>query len=95
MTRSINELGFIQNKFESFGWRVLQVRNGHDFDDILDTLVRAFTTNRRPVCIWCHTVSGMGIDFAEGKPGYHGVPLSEGEMSVILSSLKEKLKSLK
>ena len=84
LTRSVIDPGFIAAKFESFGWRVLSIRNGHDFDEILDTLVRAFTANRRPVCLWCHTVCGKGIEFAEGKPGYHGVKLSEGEMSVIL-----------
>ena len=41
----------IQDKFEAFGWNVIQVRNGHDFNQILDALDRAKTSNRvsRPV----------------------------------------------
>ncbi|MFH1284228.1 MAG: transketolase [Candidatus Peregrinibacteria bacterium] len=79
----------IQDKFEAFGWNVVQVRDGHNFDEILDALERAFTSNRKPVCVWCHTVVGKGIDFAEGKAGYKGVPLSEGEMADVELKLKE------
>ena len=85
--RSVMDVMPIQDKFEAFGWRVLHVWHGHDFDEILDAIAKAFTTNRHPVCIWCHTVKGKGIEFAEGKPYYHDVPLSEAE----LAEVKKKL----
>lgn len=80
--------GFIQDKFEAFGWQVIQVTDGHDFDKILDAVSKAFTSNRKPVCIWCHTVAGKGIEFAERKPSYQWAGLSEEEMSVIIPKLK-------
>lgn len=83
------DVGSIQDKFEAFGWTVVQVRDGHDFDKIFDALDRAFTTVRKPVCVWCHTVASKGIDFAEGKFWYQNVPLSEGEMSEILPKLEQ------
>lgn len=86
---SVMNIDPIQDKFESFGWNVIQVTNGHDFDQLLDAVSRAFTSNRKPVCIWCHTVAGRGIDFAEGKPGYQGVALSESEMSEVIPKLKQ------
>lgn len=82
--------GFIQDKFEAFGWQVLQVTDGHDFDKILEAVARAFTSNRRPVCVWCHTIVGKGIEFAERKANYHWARLSEGEMSVVIPKLKEQ-----
>ena len=85
----IVDAGFIQDKFESFGWQVIQVTDGHDFDKIMDALSRAFTSNRKPVCIWCHTISGKGVDFAERKPSYQKAVLSEGEMSVVVPKLKQ------
>ncbi|MFA7686007.1 MAG: transketolase [Candidatus Gracilibacteria bacterium] len=85
--RSIMDVMPIQDKFEAFGWKVIHVWHGHDFDEILDAIAKAFTTNRHPVCIWCHTVKGKGIEFAEGKPYYHDVPLSEAE----LAEVKKKL----
>lgn len=83
------DTGFIQDKFEAFGWEVIQVTDGHNFDKILYAVSRAFTSNRRPVCIWCHTVVGKGVEFAERKASYHWAGLSEGEMSVVMPKLKE------
>lgn len=81
--------GFIQDKFEAFGWQVIQVTDGHDFDKITEAVAKAFTSNRRPVCVWCHTIVGKGIEFAERKANYHWARLSEGEMSVVIPKLKE------
>ena len=80
---------FIQDKFESFGWQVIQVTDGHNFDKILDGLSRAFTSVRRPVCLWCHTIVAKGIEFAERKANYHWASLSEGEISVIIPKLQQ------
>lgn len=78
--RSVMDVMPIQDKFEAFGWKVIHVWHGHDFDEILDAIAKAWTVNRHPVCIWCHTVKGKGIEFAEGKPYYHDAPLSEEEL---------------
>jgi transketolase len=82
------EVDRIQDKFEAFGWKVIQITDGHDFDKLLDGVQRAFTETRRPVAIWCHTISGKGIDFAEYKRGYRDVALSSGELSAVVPKLK-------
>lgn len=79
----------LQSKFDSFGWQVIQVTNGHDFDQILNAVQKANTVTRRPVCIWCHTIVGKGVEFAERKPNYQGATLSDNEMSAIIPKLKE------
>ncbi|MEK7085765.1 MAG: 1-deoxy-D-xylulose-5-phosphate synthase N-terminal domain-containing protein [Patescibacteria group bacterium] len=86
---SILQVENLQDKFESFGWQVMQVTDGHNFDQLLNTVSRAFTAVRRPVCIWCHTIVGKGVDFAERKPSYQSANLSDGEMAVIIPKLKE------
>ncbi|MEK7672446.1 MAG: transketolase [Patescibacteria group bacterium] len=78
----------IQEKFEAFGWQVIKVLDGHDFEELFSAFERAFTVIRKPVCIWCKTVSGKGVDFAEGKPNYQGVTLSSGELESVISKLK-------
>ncbi len=80
---------FIQDKFESFGWQVIQVTDGHNFDRILDGILRASGSLRRPVCLWCHTIVAKGIEFAERKANYHWASLSEGEISVIIPKLQQ------
>ena len=86
---SVMNVGSLQDKFEAFGWQVVKVTDGHDFDQLLGAFDRAFTAVRRPVCIWCQTVPGKGIDFAEGKANYQSVPLSEGEMNEVIRKLGE------
>ncbi|MBI4232680.1 transketolase [Candidatus Peregrinibacteria bacterium] len=78
----------IQQKFEAFGWQVIQVLNGHNYDDLLDALAKAFYVVRKPVCLWCHTVAGKGVEFAERKASYLAAVLSEGEMNDVIPKLK-------
>lgn len=87
--KAVLDVGSIQDKFEAFGWKVIHVLDGHDFDQLLDALHKAFSENRKPVCIWCHTITGKGIGFAEDKSGYHGAALSEVEMNEVIPKLKE------
>lgn len=79
----------LQSKFDSFGWQVIQVTDGHDCDQILNAVQKANTITRKPVCIWCHTIVGKGVDFAERKANYQGAALSDNEMSAIIPKLKE------
>ncbi|MBI4975170.1 transketolase [Candidatus Peregrinibacteria bacterium] len=86
---AIMDIGCIQDKFEAFGWRVVQVTDGHDFDKLLDAFRRAESNIRRPVLIWCHTVCGKGMVFAEGKQEYRDAFITERELNEIISNLKE------
>ncbi|MBU1152278.1 transketolase [Patescibacteria group bacterium] len=84
--KAVMDVQPIQDKFEAFGWKVIQVRDGHDFDQILDALAKAFTTNRMPTLIWCHTVKGKGVPFAEGKESYHDAVLSDAELKSLYNA---------
>jgi transketolase len=79
----------LQSKFDSFGWQVIQVTNGHDYDQLLNAVQKADSIARKPVCIWCHTVVGKGVDFAERKANYQDASLSDNEMLAIIPKLKE------
>ena len=79
----------IQEKFEAFSWKVVQVTDGHNYDQLFESIVKAHGTIRKPVCILCHTVSGRGIDFAERKRSYINTVLSEGELSHIVPKFKQ------
>jgi len=72
----------IQEKFESFGWYVIKVTDGHDYEQLMSAIGKARRETRRPTCIWCETVKGKGVPFAEGKVEYHGVALSDEELKV-------------
>lgn len=84
---SVMDVGSIRSKFDSFGWSVTQVLDGHDFNQLFDAVERAFTSIRKPICIICNTISAKGLCFAEGKAGYHAADLSEPEMNEIINQL--------
>jgi transketolase len=64
----------LPDKFEAFGWHVLDV-DGHDISALIDVLDTDKRMYNQPTCIIAHTVKGKGISFMEHeKKWHHGVP---------------------
>lgn len=90
-TRSVMNVAPIVDKFESFGWKTIMVKNGHDFEELINAIEKAFHVTRKPVAIICKTVKGKGVTFAERKAGYHGVALSTQEMAEAIPAFEKEL----
>jgi len=73
----------ISDKFEAFGWRVIKLRDAHDYDEIVYGYMRARLTQRKPTLIWAPTKKSAGVPFAERKPEYDDVVFSDAEMEEI------------
>lgn len=87
--RAIIGIDPLAAKFESFGWKVIRILNGHDFEEILNAFSKARKVQRQPICIIADTIKGKGVPFAEGKVSYHGVALSDGEMAEAIPLLEK------
>ena len=61
----------LDEKFASFGWRVLKA-DGHDYDSLIAALDEAKKDEGRPVVILAKTVKGKGVSFMENDAGWHG-----------------------
>ena len=61
----------IGDKFQSFGWHVLNV-DGHSFPDFLAALDEAKETKGQPTAIIAKTHKGCGVSFMEDQAGWHG-----------------------
>lgn len=92
--RAIKQVEPIGSKFAAFGWNVINVADGHDFDELRDAVRRAWKIRLKPTMIVCNTVKGKGIPFAENKANYHGVPLSKEEMADVVPLLEQEMKDL-
>ncbi|MBI5413426.1 transketolase [Candidatus Peregrinibacteria bacterium] len=88
--RAIKPVSPIGPKFTAFGWNVINVAHGHDFDELRDAIRRAWKVKLRPTIIVCDTVKGKGVPFVENKAIYHGVPLSKEEMAVAVPILEKE-----
>ena len=87
----INNINPIKNKWEAFGWKVIEI-DGHNFKEILLALKIATSTTSRPTTIIAHTIKGKGISFMENDNSWHQRQLTEEQYQLALnetSSYKE------
>ena len=94
IVRNLNLADPISDKFESMGFRVINVFSGHDFNEIFSAYEKALLETRLPVVIIFKTVKSKGIDFAENKSFYHDKVLSDEERQEALKMLEKNLQSL-
>ncbi len=92
--RAIKPVEPIGAKFAAFGWNVINVADGHNFDELKDAIRRAWKTKLKPTVLVCETVKGKGVPFAEHKASYHGVALSKEEMAEAIPILEKELAKL-
>jgi len=69
----------LAEKYRAFGWEVLTC-NGHDMQQVVDTLEQARTITGKPIVILARTVKGKGVSFMENVAGWHGKAPSAEEM---------------
>lgn len=75
-------------RFESFGWEVFVIDDGHDLDKICKTYQKVINSKvSKPKIIVAKTIKGKGVSFLEDKDGWHGKPVPNDK-------LKEALKEL-
>ena len=78
--------GNIRDKFEAFGWHVLEI-DGHDMAQILEALDTADTIHGKPTMILAHTIKGKGLSFAENVVSFHNGALTEETYRQALAEL--------
>jgi transketolase len=90
--QDVLDLGDLRSKWESFGWRVLEM-NGNNMRDVLETmkLAKSETGKGIPVIIIMHTEMGYGVDFMMGTHHWHGVPPNDEQAREALMQLEETL----
>ena len=60
----------LRKKFESFGFKVLEI-DGHSRKDIYLSLKKAMNYKLKPTILICHTIKGKGVKFMENNPSWH------------------------
>lgn len=74
---NVMNLGDLKLKWNSFGWNVHWVKNGHSISDIVSTL-NNLENNGAPTIIITETIKGKGVSFMENKADWHSkIPTNE------------------
>ncbi len=91
-TKQVLNLGNLVEKFEAFGWIVLQM-DGNNMEHVVSTLNKAksFTGKGKPIVIAMKTIMGKGVDFMENNHEWHGVAPSNEQLESALKQLPETL----
>lgn len=89
-TEYVMPLEPLHEKYESYGWRVIEV-DGHNIPDIIEALKER---NDKPTCIIAHTMPGKGVSFMEDKPEWHGKAPDKEQTTKALKELLEERKKI-
>ena len=85
-TENIMPLEPLRDKYESFGWHVIEI-DGHNIEQIIDAFDEAKTIFEKPTMILAHTIPGKGVSFMENKYEWHGKPPNREEAEKALKEL--------
>ena len=80
-----HDIPHYKNKFEGFGWNVLET-DGHNVKQLIEALNTA-KESERPTMILARTYKGKGVSFLENKEGWHGKPIPEDKLEEALSEI--------
>lgn len=85
-------LGDLRAKFESFGWKVLEMY-GNSMEEVVTTIKKAqwFLGQEQPVMIVMTTHMGQGVDFMTDNHEWHGVPPTPDQAAQALLQIEETL----
>lgn len=85
-TESTIALEPFTQKWEAFGWDVLEV-DGHCHKSLLESLLKPSV---KPKCIVANTTKGKGVDFMENSVLWHYKSPNENELDNAIAQVKKK-----
>lgn len=77
----------LDKKWESFGWNV-EVIDGHNYDELLNSLNRAKKRVGKPSVIIAHTIKGKGISYMEDITRWHNTMPNQKEIKIARKDLE-------
>ena len=88
LVHEVMDLEPLRAKWESFGWEVFEI-DGHDYQEIEESVTKCLKINDKPQVIIAHTVKGKGVSFMEADlVKWHGVTPSSEEVKQALEELQ-------
>ena len=86
-TDEVLSLGNLKSKFESFGWKTLELKEGNNIELVISKLneAKAFLGKNVPVAILMKTEMGNGVDFMMDTHAWHGIAPNDDQLKLALS----------
>ena len=92
-TDDVLPMGSLKTKFEAFDWKVVEIENGNNINDVLKGMEKAksMTGKGKPICILLKTMMGNGVDFMMHTHAWHGKAPNDEQLKSALSQNKETI----
>ncbi|MEX2594149.1 MAG: transketolase [Anditalea sp.] len=92
-TEQIMNLLNLKDKWEAFGWQVIETKNGNNIEEVISNLeiAKDLLENGKPVLNLLHTEMGYGVDFMTATHKWHGVAPNDEQLENALGQLQETL----
>ena len=92
-TDDVMPLGNLKDKFVSFGWTVIENKNGNNMIEVIRILgeAKSLTGKGKPIVILMHTEMGNGVDYMMGTHKWHGSAPNDEQLASALAQNEETL----
>lgn len=92
-TDDVLAMGSVKQKFEAFGWSVIECEEGNSLQHIVEALKEAQNRTGKgvPVIILMKTVMGNGVDFMMHTHAWHGKAPNDEQLEIGLAQNPETL----
>ena len=92
-TEDVLDIGNLKQKFEAFGWKVLEIEEGNSLDKVYETLSISKENSKKgkPIVILMKTVMGNGVDFMMHTHEWHGKAPNDDQLKIALNQNPETL----
>ena len=92
-TDDVLAMGSVKQKFEAFGWSVIECEEGNSLQHIIEALKEAQNRTGKgvPVMILLKTVMGNGVDFMMHTHAWHGKAPNDEQLEIGLAQNPETL----
>ena len=92
-TDDVLPLGNVKQKFEAFGWVVIEIEKGNNIDAILKGMsaAKSKTGKGKPICVLLKTVMGNGVDFMMHTHAWHGKAPNDEQLAIGLTQNLETI----
>ncbi len=92
-TDDVLPMGNIKEKFEAFGWVVVEINEGNNIEAIIEgmNLAKSKTNQQKPVCVLLKTIMGNGVDFMMHTHAWHGKAPNDEQLAIGLAQNEETL----
>jgi transketolase len=83
----------LDKKFESFGWNVINVADGHSAEQLYKAYIKAKEAVNAPTAVICNTVKGSGVSFMENRKEWHHSRITREQFDIAMAETIERGKN--